>query len=167
MAACVGLVLQSQSLPKEKNKEKMEIMHYHKSFGTLALLLLVPRLLLRVTSKTPGPLPGSHTLEHLAGKLSHYAMYGFVIFMPVSGAGMALLGPKGLPFFSMTIPPADAAMRKSYGFIAKYSYEYHKVAGVALEYFIPLHVGAAFFHSIRGQAIFSRIVPGLASKAGK
>lgn len=127
--------------------------------------MLVPRVLLRFTSKHPGHIPGTSVVEQLLASTSHYVMYGFVFAMPVSGALMGLMGPKGLPLFDYSIPPLPQEYRVKD--LAGKSYEFHKVAGKALEYFLALHVAGAFFHVVRGQAIFSRIVPGLASKAPK
>ena len=46
-------------------KEKGNLMFYHKSFGLLAGGLLVPRLLMTLTSKAPGHVIGANTLEVL------------------------------------------------------------------------------------------------------
>lgn len=95
-------------------------------------------------------------LERWAADISHFAMYGFVIFMPVSGALMGLNGGNGLPFFYTTLP----ALPKDYrsGKIAKQAYEYHKIAGKALEYFVLLHVAGALQHVVRGHPIMGRIL---------
>ena len=60
-------------------------------------------------------------LERLAASASHYAMYGFVIFMPVSGAVMGLYGGNGLPFFAGTIPALPKEYRN--GQWAKLAYQ--------------------------------------------
>jgi cytochrome b561 len=61
MVACVGSVLKAQDT-KDK-VEKQSLMFYHKSFGLLAFGLLFPRLLLKFTSKDPGPVVGANSLE--------------------------------------------------------------------------------------------------------
>jgi cytochrome b561 len=68
-------------------------MYYHKSFGALAFGLLFPRLIFRLTSKLPGPVVGANRIEELGATLSHYAMYGFIIVLPVSGAASLPLFP--------------------------------------------------------------------------
>ncbi len=152
MMASVGTVLYAQSSKDKAVKEQM--MWIHKSFGTLALGLLVPRILVRLTSKLPPKLPGSK-IETMLGDLTHYVLYGFAIFLPVSGGVMGYYGGKGLPFFYTTIPGAE----KPDGSIAKPAYQYHKLAGQAVEYVVPVHVAGAFFHFFKGQRIFSRILP--------
>jgi cytochrome b561 len=152
MIAAVGLVLAAQNT--QDKKQKGDLMFYHKSFGLAAFGLLFPRLLLRATSKLPGGVPGASTLEHTAAALSHYALYGFIVFLPVSGVVMGLYGGNGLPFFYKTFPAFEQKNKE----LAGAAYKYHKLAGQALEYFVPLHIGGAFWHSVRGHSIFARIV---------
>jgi cytochrome b561 len=150
----VGFVLAAQNT---KDKElKGKFMFYHKSCGTLAAMLLVPRLAFRLTSKIPGPVPGATQLEHYAGAATHYLLYGFLIFMPVSGVAMGYFGGNGMPFFYTTFKGLQGEDKKPA--IAKKSYEWHKVAGQILEYIIPLHVGGALYHVAKGQTIFPRIL---------
>ena len=74
-----------------KDKDaKMKYMFMHKSFGTLAAGLMLPRLALRLASKAPGPLTNA-VWEQMLAKASHTAMYGFLIAMPATGVAMWLL----------------------------------------------------------------------------
>ena len=81
--------------------------------------------------------------------------------MPVSGVAMGWYGGGGIPFFFGIKMPGAPAEQKNPG-LAKLSYQYHKLAGQALEYFVPLHVAGAFWHVLRGHTIFARILPSLA-----
>lgn len=145
-----GFVLAAQNT--QDKAEKGKYMFWHKSFGLLAAGLLGPRLIARFTSKSPGPIIGANTMEHLAGSLSHIAMLGFAIVLPVSGVIMGTFSGFGLPFFFTTIP----SLRKEPD-VAKQAYNIHKQAGQIFEYFIPLHVAGAFYHVFRGHTIFARI----------
>ena len=148
--ACVGLVQYAQY---KKGQEKMDIMFYHKSFGVLAAGLIGPRILLRLTSKIPAPVPGP-TWEVMAAKATHAMLYAFMIFMPVSGVVMGYYGGKGLPFFWTTVPGAS----KADGKIAKSAFENHKLIGHYAQYLIPAHVGGAALHYVaRGKNILPRI----------
>ena len=149
---CVGLVNLAQY---QKGKKKMNTMFYHKSFGLLAAGLMVPRLLIRLTSKIPSPIPGP-VWEVMAAHATHAALYAFMIFMPVSGIVMGYYGGKGLPFFWTSIPGAE----KADGKIAKQAFENHKLVGHYAQYLIPMHVGAVGFHYfIKGRNILPRIFP--------
>lgn len=154
MLGAVGSVIYCQQTKDKSIKGKL--MHFHKSCGTLALFLIGPRLIFRLATKAPAHL-GGNAIEKLAGTVTHLALYGLAIFLPISGAAMGYFGGKGLPFFFTTIPGAE----KADGSIAKPAYQYHKLAGQAIEYLVPLHVGAAFLHAFKGQKIFARIIPGL------
>ena len=131
-------------------------MFIHKSLGTLAGLLLAPRLITRLatSAKLPAHVPGAQW-EIWAGHLSHAALYGFTIVMPVTGIAMGYFGGKGLPFFVTTIPGAE----KANGGIAKQAFGIHKQAGQLLEYLIPVHVGAVGFQLIvKGRNILPRMI---------
>jgi cytochrome b561 len=62
-------------------------MMLHKSLGVTVLALTAPRLLLRMITKIPAAVPGSK-LEQIAAAAGHAGLYGFMIFMPVSGTIM-------------------------------------------------------------------------------
>lgn len=157
MLACVGLVLAAQNT-KDK-QEKSNYMYYHKSFGLLSFGFLFPRVLFKVISKDPAPIVGAARWEAIAATTSHYAMYIFIIGLPFTGVFMGAYSGYGLPFFYTTIPSIQKEPT-----IAKKAYEIHKVLGQAFEYFVPLHVGGAFYHVIKGHTIFPRII-GVAGKA--
>jgi cytochrome b561 len=134
---------------------KGKLMNIHKSFGVLMMGLAVPRLALRLSTKIPAKLPGMQW-EHIVGSASHIALYGAIIFMPLSGVAMGYFGGKGLPFFGLHIP----GKAEPIGAIAKTAYVNHKRVGQVLEYaLLPAHIAGAGFHAVRGQKIFARINP--------
>jgi cytochrome b561 len=156
LIGCVGCVLQAQKAPKE---EKGLWMHRHKSLGLLTAGFVAPRFLYRLLSGGSAynvrHLQGNAAWENVAGSLSHYALYGFMVIMPATGVAMGFYGGKGLPFFYTTFPGAE----KPDGAIAKNAFNIHKQLGTYGKYLIPLHVGASAMHAGRGQQIFSRINP--------
>merc|ERR1712070_324077 len=101
MMGCIASVLICQQSPKE---EKGKWMFRHKSLGLLTGLVVAPRLITKLTSKSPGVLPGSSFIEEAGAKLSHWGLYGFMTIMPATGIAMGYFGGKGLPFFFTTIP---------------------------------------------------------------
>lgn len=81
----VASVLQAQQAPKE---QKGELMRRHKSLGLLTGMLVFPRVAYRVFSRDKYhlvPLVGNTATENVLGKITHYALYGFMIIMPASG----------------------------------------------------------------------------------
>jgi cytochrome b561 len=157
----VVTVLKAQAAPKE---DKGMWMHRHKSLGLLTGMLVAPRVVYRLLSRSSynvEHLQGSAAWEVFAGKAGHYLLYGFITVMPASGIVMGYYGGKGLPFFATTIPGVVTTPenKKSNGEIAKQSYNIHKTVGTYGKFLIPLHVGASFSHYFRGQAIFARMNP--------
>jgi cytochrome b561 len=151
----VAYVLLAQNT--EDKAVKGRYMFLHKSCGLLAAGLLMPRLFLRATSTAPGPLKASITkVEEIGAKLSHAALYGLMIVLPVTGVSMGYFSGFGLPFFFTTIPGASKEDKRPD--ISKQAFSIHKLAGQALEYLVPFHVFAALSHAVRGHAIFSRIL---------
>lgn len=58
-----------------------------------------------------------------------------------------------IPFFFTTIPGAETPNKE----IAKNTYNFHKNAGQAYEYLVPLHAGGSLLHVIRGHKVFERL----------
>eukprot|EP00518_Triparma_eleuthera_P001700 CAMPEP_0182462228 /NCGR_PEP_ID=MMETSP1319-20130603/6567_1 /TAXON_ID=172717 /ORGANISM="Bolidomonas pacifica, Strain RCC208" /LENGTH=178 /DNA_ID=CAMNT_0024661633 /DNA_START=140 /DNA_END=676 /DNA_ORIENTATION=- len=149
----IGCVLKAQNSPKG---EKGKWMHRHKSLGLLSFFVLVPRVGAKLMSSRVMPLLESSPLEQAAAKASHFALYGFMTVMPVSGIAMGLYGGKGLPFFYTTL--GKGWVDKDGKFAGK-AFKIHKTIGTYGKYLVPLHVGAAGAHAARGHGIFHRVSP--------
>ena len=148
----IGAFAAVQMAQRSKGPDKMRYMNLHKSLGVTVLALTAPRLLLRLTTKIPAPVPGS-SVEQFAAAAGHAAMYGFVVVMPTTGFVMGYFGGKGLPFFGYTIP--GAAERD--GKLAGRAFKLHKQLGYYYQLFVPVHVGAVGFHALKGQNILRRM----------
>ena len=86
MVGTIGAVLAAQQCEKgDPNIGKF--MHLHKSLALATSGAVVVRIAVALVSKRPPPVPG-HMLEQLGAKLGHLSLYGFMIFMPVSGITM-------------------------------------------------------------------------------
>ena len=86
-----------------EKKYKSNLMHYHKSFGIIMFGCIFPRLYFRFANTLPAHVSAS-SLEVLGGKLMHYALYGMLVIMPVTGVGMGYTSGYGAPFFSWKMP---------------------------------------------------------------
>ena len=126
------------------------------SCGLLMLAALMPRLLIRATTRMPAPLAGN-SLEQIAGKVSHFAWYAVMITMPTTGFLMGYFNGRGLPFFFTTIPSNFAGGEKN-GALAGQAFNIHQTTGQFFEYvLLPAHIGGAAFHMIKGQPILARM----------
>lgn len=151
---CFGLVTAAQQT--EDKKRKGQLMRLHKSFGLLMLGALGARIGARLLSRAPPPLP-AHKAQHFAANASHAALYGMMVFMPASGVVMGYYGGAGLPFFGLKIPAAPKEQRDKA--LAKDAWVWHKRVGTVFEYAVPLHIGGAAVHALKGQKIFARMNP--------
>eukprot|EP00310_Coccolithus_braarudii_P019455 CAMPEP_0183357648 /NCGR_PEP_ID=MMETSP0164_2-20130417/46909_1 /TAXON_ID=221442 /ORGANISM="Coccolithus pelagicus ssp braarudi, Strain PLY182g" /LENGTH=239 /DNA_ID=CAMNT_0025531319 /DNA_START=57 /DNA_END=776 /DNA_ORIENTATION=- len=163
MLTVLGTVKASQWTTGEtflgtKGQTKGTLMLIHKSTAVILTALIVPRILLKAVSKVPAHLPGS-ALEHLAANVSHTAFYGFMLFMPATGIAMGWFGGKGVPFYGLYMFPGKPDKTKEDGQFAGKMFKWHKQAGQFMYYLVPLHVGAAGLHVVRGHPIFTRMNP--------
>ncbi len=69
---------------EDKTPESWTALQLHLSVGVSIAVFVALRIIWRKLDSTPAPEPGT-TMEHLAAKLGHYALYGIMILMPVTG----------------------------------------------------------------------------------
>jgi cytochrome b561 len=152
----IGAVTFAQSTPKtpEGQKQKMDAMFYHKSFGTFIFFTIPLRVLIAVTTKRPAPLP-SPLITQVAAAGTHLALYGGLLFLSTTGISMAYVSGKPIPFFFTTIAASTTPDQES----AKLYYSWHKRVAYWWKFIIPLHIAGAGFHFVRGQRIFARMNP--------
>lgn len=134
-------------------------MKLHNTFGVIMTAAVLPRVFLRLSTKVPGHLPGN-ALEHLGATLGHLALYGTMLFLPVSGIAMVWYGGAGQPLLALSLPGKGNKTTAEDGDISKHAFKLHKEVGeIFTNYLLPLHVGAAGYHVLRGHATFARITP--------
>src|SRR3984957_2468716 len=83
--------------------EKLKFYGWHKEYGILALILVIIRIVWRFANITPQlSLP---LLEKLAARTVHWAFYGFMFAMPITG--WLITSAAGLPvsFFGLFVLP--------------------------------------------------------------
>ena len=130
---------------------------FHKNVGSLLIVIIALRLVWRLTHP-PAPLPATMPdwQRRVAG-LSHLALYGLMVVMPLSGyirvraGGFPIEGldALGLPtLVPRSKPLADAAS------------SLHELAAWALMAVLALHLGAALHHAlIRRDGVWARMWP--------
>ena len=114
----------------------------HKSFGITVFALAFLRLGLKLKLGAP-PFPSViPRIEQWLATLGHWALYGFMFLMPVSGYVMS--ASYGLPvkWFGLPIPRL-VSIDKARGVLAG---EIHQFAAYSLIVMIMLHVGAVIQH---------------------
>ena len=67
-----------------KTPENWTALQLHLSIGVTIAVVVILRILWKLSNQSPTPEPGSK-MEHLAAKLGHLALYAVMIIMPITG----------------------------------------------------------------------------------
>ncbi len=141
----------------------------HMLTGMSIAVLVIPRLYWRLTHKQPAP-PAGSKLEHAAAGAAHFALYAFMIAMPITG----YLGTgRALNVFGwFTIPRFDDTALFEIVVARGLGLEFeqweipidimHKQLGgeIILPLLLALHIGAALFHHFwRKDDVLRRMLP--------
>lgn len=121
--------------------EKLKLYGWHKEYGLLALALVIVRLVWRLVTITPSlQLP---LWEIIAARTVHWAFYGFMFAMPITG--WLITSAAGLPvsFFGLFVLPNLIAPNEELRILFQ---EIHEWLGYALIATIVLHASAALKH---------------------
>ena len=88
-----------------KSPESFNALQIHFSIGVTVAVIVVLRIIWRMTNRLPSDEPGT-ALEHFAAHAGHYALYATMIIMPVTG----YLGTGGNIdyFFTFEIPKFES-----------------------------------------------------------
>ncbi|CAG0952948.1 Cytochrome b561 [Anaerolineae bacterium] len=121
-------------------REAMKTLHF--MVGLTLLLLVLPRILVRLSSSTPKIIPEPPAWQHSAAKMAHLALYLFMIVMPILGWLMLSAAGKPIPFYGLELPTLIGEDKE----LAKFIKEIHETIGEIGYYLIGLHVLAALFH---------------------
>lgn len=158
MAACliamffIGVGMVSTITPKY-----LPLVAIHKTLGMGILVLALLRLALRVRFGAPSLPADLPEPMRLAAHLSHYALYGLMIVMPL--LGWAMLSAAGYPvvlygkvFLPTILPQGDR--------LHTLLWNAHHYLAFAFFALMLLHVAAALFHVlVRQDEVFEAIAP--------
>lgn len=131
---------------------------FHKNAGVIVLLLMVVRLVWRLTHPPPPLPPSVPEWQAKAAHLTHVLLYVVIFVMAISGYVRVVAGG-----FPLEVPDALGLPRllpkaESVGTAASTVHYLTHYAAIVL---VALHVGAALFHGIvRKDGVFSRMWPG-------
>ena len=121
--------------------EKLKLYGWHKEYGMLALMLVMIRIVWRVANIIPSlSLP---LWEIIAARTVHWAFYGFMFAMPITG--WIITSAAGLPvsFFGLFVFPDLVSPNPD---LMQLFQEIHEWLGYGLIATIVLHTSAALKH---------------------
>ncbi|MCQ4165630.1 cytochrome b [Tahibacter harae] len=130
-------------LPREGGQRALA-MQWHMFLGLFVLLLVLPRIGLRLVQPAPPILPPPARLLRWAALATHLLLYAFLIAQPVLGLITAQSAER-----AVAIPMTDWALPALVGRdpgLHETAEELHEWLGTAFYFVIGLHAAAALWH---------------------
>lgn len=125
----------------EESSPRTFYFNLHKSIGITILVLIVIRVLWRITHKPPALLTSYKTWERKLATGTHHLLYLLMVALPVSGLIMATYSKYGVKWFGVSFIKGldNTPMRKVYE-------EAHELIGVIILVMLILHIVGALKH---------------------
>jgi len=137
---------------------KLELYAYHKWLGITVLALVLVRLAVRARHAPPPTLPAPAWQQRAAG-LTHVALYGLMLLVPLSGWLMS--SAKGFTVVYLGVLPLPDLVGKDRA-LGEWQTEVHEVMNFTLLGLVALHVAAALKHHLWDRdATLRRMAPSL------
>jgi len=165
--SAIGLGLYGDSLPEGSDAEVarlVAVLSLHKTIGIAAFFTALARILWALSQPRPAPLHPERRAETLVAEAVHWALYGAMLVMPLSGwvyhASVTGFAPILWPFGQgLPLVPQSAA-------VASAARAIHETAATVLYITLGLHVAGALKHAlIDRDATMARMTRGLAGPA--
>ena len=153
-AAILPIAWVMTNLPEHSPKQSI-LYDLHKSLGLTIWLLIVARLIWRISHPAPSLGPNTPPWMDILSKGSHWLLYLAFFAMPISGLVMSEAGGHAVQFWGIPLPAfpkneeaAHLAMRL------------HNTGQWAVYALLALHIAAAAYHvAIRRDGAFTRMTP--------
>jgi cytochrome b561 len=130
---------------------------WHFMLGLSVLVLVLIRLVLRLTDTVPRIEPNPPKWQDRFAKLMHLALYALMIGMPLMGWFVLSAQGKAITFFGLQLPPLIGASKS----IAEWAKELHEAGGTIGYLLIGAHAAAALFHHyVVRDTTLRRMLPG-------
>lgn len=128
---------------------RFQMYQWHKSLGVLLLIAFFLRLAIRFVKPRPELPEQMKPLEKKAAKFGHFALYGVMLAVPLSGWVMVSSSKLGLPtlvfgLFEWPHVPGVQGMKT----IHSLAYESHELLAYGMIALIVLHVLAVIKHAV-------------------
>lgn len=155
----IGLGLFMVELPKQSElppgEESVRAFYFllHKSLGLTAAILIIIRIVWRLTHKAP-PLPETiSNIQQRAASAVHWLLYVLMVAMPVTGYMQSMYSKYPTKFWGIKLPrtaEADSAMRANFT-------EIHEILAFVFIAILIVHIGAAVKHKFDGSGVMQRM----------
>jgi len=151
----IPLGLYMQPLPI--SSEKLKLYGWHKQWGVTVFILVLCRLGWRSVNVIP-PMPAHlATWQKWAAHSVHFALYAFMIFMPLTGWMMSSAADLPVSFFGLFVLPDLVGPNET---LRVFFATTHKWLAYGLILALVAHIGAALqHHFIYKDSILRRMLP--------
>lgn len=138
--------------------DKIATYALHKSIGITILTLVAIRIAWRLHAGAPAPIQGTPHWQERVASLTHLALYGLLLAMPLSGWILNSASGYPLQWFGLVNLPAIAGKDHDLHELAEDIHEWLFWAMVTL---VVVHAAAAFYHHLfQRDATLLRMLPG-------
>lgn len=135
------------------------VLTLHKSMGLLVLALVLCRIVWRLGDKAPRPLPTMPRWQIVSAEIVHWALYGLMLAVPVTGYLMSSFGHYPFPFFMQEAWPVPLVLDRNPALQEVFS-EVHETLAWVMVGVLVAHIGAALYHHfVAKDAILARMTP--------
>ena len=135
---------------------RANVINLHKSVGMVLGLLLVLRLIWRLSHPAPAWPPALSAAQQRAALWGHRALYACMLLLPLAGYIASNFSKHGVRFFGLKLDPWGADDPALYAFFNGA----HGLLGFALSVLVAGHVLAALYHAlVRKDGVWERMRP--------
>ena len=129
---------------------------WHFMLGLSVLGLVWVRIAARLIWKSPHTPDGGAAWQIVAARLTHVALYAFMVGMPIAGWLILSAEGKSIFFFGLELPALVGASKP----LAEQVEEIHELGGSIGYWLIGIHAAASLFHHyfLRDGVLF-RMIP--------
>lgn len=156
ITAVYAVILLRENYPKGSDiREGLKTGHF--MLGLTILALVVIRLIVRLSFRSPPIKPDPPAWQALLAKAAHFALYAFMLTMPVAGWVILSASGKAIPFFGLELPALVSQDKALAGQVK----EVHEALGTIGYFLIGLHALAALHHHyVVKDDTLRRMLPG-------
>ncbi len=133
------------------------LVNLHMSFGVLIIIIMVLRLLWRLTHHPPPLLKGTPALHSLAARLTHYVLYALLFLIPFAGWVWANALGWQVTLFGVVVLPALVQKGSS---LLRLASETHAFLAGTIIILIGVHILASLYHwYFKKDDVLERMLP--------
>lgn len=156
ISAVYACILLRENYPKGTDmREGLKTWHF--MLGLTVLALVIVRIIARLLNRRPPITPEPPVWQAALAKVTHFALYAFMLAMPIAGWVILSAAGKVIPFFGLELPALIGPSKALAGQVK----ELHEAFGTIGYFLIGLHAVAALFHHyIVKDDTLRRMLPG-------